>query len=248
MTDETSLVALIEQETRTPLAGIVGSAEILLGEPSLAEETRELAAIIHRYGLRLLEFVHKAVLLAELGDGAGLRRSCEPVASHLRVLLVRHEEEAAARGVTCLVEAPDDLDATADWRLLDEVLGYLLRNALEHSPRGGTVSLAAEAGDGEVRLLVRDEGAGINPVRLNDILSEPVSADLLQRHRGRGLSLAVASRVIEAHGGRLEPESPAGGGAVFALVLPEAAAADGGPAEGRADPAADPVAGVPELA
>jgi hypothetical protein len=114
----------------------------------------------------------------------------------------------------------------------------LIRNAAEAMPGGGTVHLRSElVGSGVsrcLRLHITDEGPGI-PETARDRLFRPF---VTTKPEGTGLGLAVASRAVEAHGGRLRVEDEPDG-AHFVMELPLIS----GPA--RADPS-DPRPGGPD--
>lgn len=101
----------------------------------------------------------------------------------------------------------------------------LAENAAKYSPKGGTITLGAEAANGMLTVSVRDEGPGI---------PDEEHARIFQRfHRastgtqGMGLGLYLCQRLVEAHGGRLWVESPPGAGATFRFTLPIVAMEEG---------------------
>ncbi|WP_438039369.1 ATP-binding protein [Sorangium sp. So ce128] len=106
---------------------------------------------------------------------------------------------------------------------IEQVLNNLLSNALKYSPAGGQVDVAVHGGAGRAEIAVRDRGVGIDPADLGHLF-EPfrrlkASAGAIP---GTGLGLAVAKRIVEAHGGRLLVESEPGAGSVFRVELPRA--------------------------
>jgi signal transduction histidine kinase len=114
-----------------------------------------------------------------------------------------------------------------DSRRLGQMLDHLIENGLRQTPPGGLVTLAAERGGGEVRLIVADTGRGI-PFH--------VQAHIFDRFVGRdrggpGLGLALVKSLIELHGGWVALESEPGEGATFTCHLPEAAHAGAGQTE-----------------
>lgn len=113
-----------------------------------------------------------------------------------------------------------------DQDAIAEAIGNLLSNAMEASPRGGRIDLrltgdAMSNGQPAVRLDIQDSGPGVAKA-----LREAIFAPYVTTKRrgastgGTGLGLAIARRHIEAHGGRIAVETPAGGGALFRVLLP----------------------------
>jgi signal transduction histidine kinase len=104
---------------------------------------------------------------------------------------------------------------------LDQVMTNLLSNAIKYSPDAGSIRVALESRGGEVAISVSDEGAGIAPedrVRLFDPFQR---ADSARRScSGAGLGLFISSRIVRAHGGRIEVTSEVGRGSTFTVLLP----------------------------
>jgi len=98
---------------------------------------------------------------------------------------------------------------------MSEALDNLLQNALQHTPRGGTIRIEAVAKDRNLTITVSDTGPGVaQELRAN--LFEPFAAG---RRGGTGLGLAAARDLVTAHGGTLRLLD-GGPGATFEIALP----------------------------
>jgi C4-dicarboxylate-specific signal transduction histidine kinase len=116
--------------------------------------------------------------------------------------------------------ALDDGDARVrgDRVLLEQVLVNLIHNAMhamQGSPRG-RIDLASRRVDQGVRITVTDAGPGIPPEQLDQIFAPFFTT----RPDGLGLGLNICRTIVEAHGGSMSVENPAGGGAAFSFTLP----------------------------
>jgi signal transduction histidine kinase len=116
---------------------------------------------------------------------------------------------------------PDPLQFSADREQMRLVFLNLLLNAIDASPQGGAVAVAAEKQAGATVVTVADRGPGIDPQYLERIF-EPYFS---KRPDGMGLGLAMARRIIEAHNGSITARNNEGGGASFEIRLPEGDAA-----------------------
>lgn len=116
-------------------------------------------------------------------------------------------------------EAPRTL---ADRERAGWVLTSLLRNALAHTPAGGSVTMRAEPWEGRARFSVADTGSGIPPA-YRDLIFEPLyQVPGTQDAAGAGMGLAIARDIVQAHGGEIHCESEEGRGATFWFTLPAA--------------------------
>ncbi len=103
-----------------------------------------------------------------------------------------------------------------DENLVRQAVLNLALNALQHTPAGGDVVLAAEPYEGGVRLTVRDTGRGIEAADVERVFDPYYT----RRKGGTGLGLALVRRIVQAQGGRVTLDSTPGVGSTFTLHLP----------------------------
>lgn len=132
----------------------------------------------------------------------------------------------AAAGVDLVVSPPGKGVAVVDRARIGQVLDNLLRNALQHTPAGGTVRLTAGRDGNEVWISVADDGRGIADGDLPHLFERFYRGGAGQRHDeggGTGVGLAISRAIAVAHGGTLTAHSDGpGAGAEFVLRLPAA--------------------------
>ena len=229
------MVAHVSHDLRTPLATLHGYIETLkLKDATLspAERERYLAVALDQ-SERLRRLVGDLFELAKL-DAREQVPECEPVALAELVSDVaqKFRLEAERRGSTIDVDAGEGLPMVeADIALVERVLENLIDNALSHSPDGGAVRIPIRRDGDAVRVTVSDSGPGIAPEHLPRVFDRFYQAG--NAHRGNahaGLGLAIAKRIVELHGARLDVESTPGRGAAFSFRLRSRAPA--GPAAG----------------
>jgi two-component system sensor histidine kinase/response regulator len=117
---------------------------------------------------------------------------------------------------------PDLPAVEADPRKIEQVMENLLSNAIKFSPPGTTVTMNLKPMGAQVRIEVRDQGPGI-PEAERGKLFQPFQRTSVKPTGGEkssGLGLAIARRVVEAHGGRIGVESEVGVGSTFFVNLP----------------------------
>jgi PAS domain S-box-containing protein len=119
---------------------------------------------------------------------------------------------------------PDLPAVQVDVFKLEQALSNVLRNAIQAMPDGGTLRVRTRTGEtaDSVRVLIEDSGPGIPA----EDLAKVFRPFFTTKPNGTGLGLAMAQRIVEAHGGKLSAHAAAGTGAVFEFVLPCAVRAE----------------------
>ena len=219
------MVAHVSHDLRTPLATLHGYIETLKlkdSELDPAERERYLTVAL-RQSERLRRLVGDLFELAKL-DAHEQMPACEPIslAELASDIAQKLQLEAQRRGASIDIDAGNGLPMVdADIALVERVLENLIENALSHSPQGGAIRIPIASDGDSVRVTVSDSGPGIAPEHLPRVFDRFYQAD--NAHRGNahaGLGLAIAKRIVELHGGRLEVESTVGRGTAFSFRLP----------------------------
>ena len=223
---KTDFLATMSHELRTPLNAIAGYAELLeLGmRGPVTDQQREAIARIRRSQQHLLGIVNDILTFAKTESGR-IPVSLEPtsVASAIKAANFLVEPMFAANEIVLTVtEHPPELAVIADRERLQQILVNIMSNAAKFSPRGGQVTICAEARDHLVAITVEDKGKGIDPDKLETIF-EPfmqLSAGLTRTAEGSGLGLAISRELARLMGGDVTVESEPGEGSAFILTLP----------------------------
>ena len=128
------------------------------------------------------------------------------------------------------VELPDEtLDVFCDPIWISEALDNLVKNALDHTQPGDTVTLSGKKIAGEICLQVTDNGSGIHPEDIYHIFKRFYRSRFAKDKSGIGLGLALVRSIAERHGGTVEADSTLGKGSSFSIYLPDVGKNAGGP-------------------
>ncbi len=144
----------------------------------------------------------------------------------MELLKVRAQDQKVALAL----EVPEGLPLVrADRRSMEEVFTNLVSNAINYSPDGGAVKMAALSRGDYVEVLVSDTGIGIDPEEIPKIFDKfyRVKDPKARQVIGTGLGLAIVKGIIDAHHGTVEVESRLGTGTTFRILLPAVAGAPG---------------------
>jgi signal transduction histidine kinase len=225
--DNGHVLAVINDEMRTPLVPILDLADLIERESGQLSEERliEYGALIRQSGERLKEIAESFATLSALHLGtARPRMAHERAALILAALRARHEKQSAQRQQTLEVAAEGSDVVVTDRKLLVQALDQIVGNAIRFTPVGGTVRLIAQAtADADV-FLVEDTGPGMSDAEVQRA-RQPFrqgDASLARRHRGLGIGLVLAGGLAETLGGRLDIDSAPGRGTRASIILPRA--------------------------
>jgi signal transduction histidine kinase len=217
--DET--LRILSHDLRNPLQTIALTAATL-GQPGLSEANRaHLHEMIKRSASRMNRMIQDLLDHATIEQTGGLplhprAHPSEHLAEEV-CELTRIQAQAKTVRVTCEIQGSATVFADRD-RLL-QVLTNLIDNALKFTPEGGEIRVQSVAKDHEVQFSVRDTGPGI-PESDRHRIFEPYWQASANKHKGIGLGLAIAKRIVEQHGGRIWVESEEGQGSTFAFTIP----------------------------
>ncbi|MBV8553994.1 MAG: HDOD domain-containing protein [Planctomycetaceae bacterium] len=205
-------------ELNNPLAVIVGRAQLLLARESDPAASRMLRAILAQ-AQRAHRILRDLMYVARPSEPRP--RFCQPE-EILRACLRDAKAEADARGVQIVAgQAEPGPKVWADPDALRHLAEVLLRNALEATPKGGTIRVSSSGDGAALRWTVQDTGRGITPAE-GQRLFDPFYCGR-QAGRGLGLGLPRAARFVSLAGGDLRWHSTPGQGTTFHLHLPLAA-------------------------
>lgn len=210
----TDLVNDVSHELRTPLGNIRGW--LVATQDGVADLDPELVESLLEETLVLQHLVDDLQDLAA-ADAGELR--LRPVTVDAGELLT---QVASAATAAVAVETSGDLRLSADPVRLRQAVGNLVTNAVRHTPQSGRITLSGRRDGDEVVLEVSDTGSGIAPEDLPYVFNRFWRADRSRSRAtgGRGLGLAIARQLVEAHGGTIAVTSTLGAGTTFRLRLP----------------------------
>jgi len=216
---QSTLLAAISHDLRTPLSVILGAASSLQSQRdklSAAEQQRLLAILVSEASYLATVTENTLQLVRLESPGLVLQRDWESMEEIIGTVLARVRQSDPGRRIKSRVAEGLPL-VKADPVLLSQLLGNLLDNALKYSD--GEIDLTASASPQAIEVCVADRGPGIPEAEQQSVF-QPYSRGDRAGHHGAGLGLAVCRAVAQAHGGQLVLRPRAGGGSLFCLTLP----------------------------
>ncbi len=218
-------VADASHELRTPLA-VLGAELELAGRPGRSrEDLAEAVANADDEVARLTRLTNDLLMLARSDEGS---LPVRPAPTRVRELLERSAERvagrAAAAGVSCAIDAPAGLVAQLDEDRVRQAVDNLIDNALRFAPVGTQISISGRVSGTGLVIEVADAGPGFPADYLPHAFERfrRPDAERARSAGGAGLGLAIVAAVAAAHGGSASARNNPAGGAVVSLGLPGA--------------------------
>lgn len=209
------LSAGVAHEIRNPLNSIKGFIQYFQKKLDLDEEDYKYTDLMLSEVDRLNRVISKLLAYSKPREPRMSVRSLDEIVDHCILVLEREFSDASIRVERkCYQDQASMVLMDADQ--MTQVFLNILLNAIEATPRGGTISVVSEAGnDRKVNLVVKDTGEGIPREHLDKIFDPFFST----KKKGTGLGLAIVKSIIEAHGGEIDVESEVGKGTKFIVSL-----------------------------
>ena len=212
-------VADASHELRTPLTSIRGYTELLRKGAFADDESRQRAlSRVEREAIRMGTLVDDLLLLARLDQGRPLER----VPVDLRRVGADAVDDARAVEPSRPVEliAPEPVVVMGDRDRLGQVAHNLVRNAIAHTPAGTPVRVEVTARHGMGRLVVSDDGPGLDGAAAERVFDRFYRGDVARTGEGTGLGLSIVRAIAEALSGTATVRSAPAEGATFTVELP----------------------------
>lgn len=215
--------ANVSHELKTPLQGIIGSAELIENGMVRPDDLPRFVGHIHAEAARLVTLIDDIIRLSQLDEGDAM--PTEPV----DLLAVSQEaaenlhDAAAARDVTVSVTGQSAVIPGVR-RLLYEIVYNLCDNAIKYNRDGGRVDVTVAADAGGSSITVADTGIGIAPEHQSRVFERFYRVDKSHSKAsgGTGLGLSIVKHAVQYHHGRIELESTPGTGTTIRVVFPNA--------------------------
>jgi len=217
-------LAMLSHELRNPLAPIRNAVEVIRRLAPPDPKLTMARDVVDRQVTLLARLVEELLDVSRISQGK-IALKKEPVDLGR---IITHSVETArplidARNQMLTVTVPAaPVWLSADFARLSQVVANLLNNASKYTGERGRIELTASADEGEARIVVRDNGAGIEPQLLDRVFDLFVQGDraLDRGQGGLGIGLTLVKRLVELHQGRVEAASDGPGrGATFTVTL-----------------------------
>lgn len=210
-------IADISHQLKTPLAAL-GIYNGLVQDAASPEEVRQFATLSEQELDRIETLVQNLLKLTRLdADAVAFQMQDEPLPEMMAELEQSFACRARQEQKTLTISGEADVTLCCDRLWLLEALRNLVKNALDHTKAGDTITVSWCRFGSIVQVRVQDTGCGIHPEDLPHLFKRFYHSRFASDAQGAGLGLPLANAIVEAHGGTIEVDSELGRGSCFTL-------------------------------
>jgi two-component system sensor histidine kinase CpxA len=206
LTAERRLLQDVSHELRSPLARLSFAAALLNTEPNREKAKERIGKEVGR----LTTLVNSLLEMTRAeGDPASRERKDVPLDRLVRDVAEDCAVEAAGHSCHLALDIQNGVTIAGDEELLRRAVENVLRNAIRYSPEGEAIDLRLTSSGGEAKIEIRDRGPGVPEQQLQQIFQPFYRVDDSRANAtgGVGLGLAIATRAVKLHNGKIEAKN-----------------------------------------
>jgi len=210
----------LAHELRTPIAIILGEAQVALTRSRTPDEYREVIESNVGECERLSRIIENLLFLAhaEAADGQ-IQRTLLDGKAVIEKIAGFYETVAEEQHITMTCTGNDQI--YADRILFDRAVSNLVENALRHTSSGGTIQISIQARATNSEISVADTGCGIAAQHIPRVFDRFYRVDSSRSSKGTGLGLALVKSIVDLHGGSAAIRSEVNHGTLVSLTFPK---------------------------
>ena len=224
-THKESVLAILSHDLRSPLTGIISTAEYLkLNYDKMKVDTaREMLDLLHKSAkeeLNMLDYLVEWARIKYASDVFTPKKI--HLATYVKKVFESLKENAAVKAINIHHEIHENTSVFADEKMLLSVLQNIISNALKHTEPGGEITISEKRTDDKIIVEVKDTGVGMSQ-EIQDKLFTPQMNSLSkarENNKGAGIGLLLVKGFLEKNGGEIWVESTIGEGSSFYFTLP----------------------------
>lgn len=217
--------SIISHDLKNPLTSLLSISETIMEESKADQDEKSLGiGKIHGSIKEIHALLENLLTWSRAQRG---RLNFEPVnfnlAKLIEVNLNLHRAMAENKNITLMHEQKDNIIAFGDREMINTVIRNLVNNAIKFTTGGGMVKVETKLDDGEIHVMVKDNGTGISEGNLQKLFRIDVKYKTsgTSGEKGTGLGLILCKEFVEKNGGTITVESTINQGSIFGFTLPQ---------------------------
>lgn len=208
----------ISHQLKTPLAALNIYNGLLQGETEELPAVREFVTLSEQELDRIETLVQNLLKITKLDAGSiVIEKETENVADMMKDVELHFAYRARQEQKELVLSGEEGVSLFCDRDWMLEAIDNIVKNALDHTGSGDTVTIEWKQSASVVQIIVKDNGCGIHPEDLHHIFKRFYRSRFSKDTKGIGLGLPLAKAIIEAHDGTIEVHSELGAGTAFVI-------------------------------
>lgn len=222
-----SFFSILAHDLRSPVTGFIGLTKIIADEvESLSpKQIKEMAITMNMSANEIFRLLNNLLEWSKIQRGYITFNPEElNLASLIDSCLQLYKAPAKEKEINISTQVTKNITLSADRHMLEIILRNLISNALKFTHRGGNILVSAEAcADGNVKLVVKENGQGMTPEIAESLfeISSSINRKGTSGEPSSGLGLVLCKEFITKHNGTIQVESEPGKGSSFTVTLPQ---------------------------
>lgn len=214
--------ANVSHELKTPLQGIIGSAELIENGMVKEEDMPRFVGHIKQEAKRLVVLIEDIIRLSQLDEETEMETTSTDLFEVANEVKSNLEKTAAEKSIS-LELSGNKVEVVGVKRLLYEIIYNLCDNAVKYTNNGGKVAISISETDENAVIGVKDNGIGIAPEHQNRIFERFYRVDKSHSKAsgGTGLGLSIVKHAVQYHNGTIKLESSLGNGTEIKVIIPK---------------------------
>lgn len=225
-THKESVLAILSHDLRSPLAGIIGTADYLAShlETMKLSKVKEMLILLHKSTKDELEMLDYLVEWARIKYAAEIFSPAKiKLSSYIEKVFDTLNETASLNSINLHHEIKENTTVFADGKMLLSIIHNIVSNAIKHSNPGGKIKVTAKEKEDKIIIQVKDTGVGMSKEILEKIFTPQLKnlSSFSKNNKGAGIGLILVKGFLERNDGEIWVESIEGEGSSFYFTLPK---------------------------
>ena len=214
--------ANVSHELKTPLQGIIGSAELIENGLVKPEDMPRFFGYIHSEASRLMDLISDIIRLSQLDEGEEMPRESVDLYDEAAEAEENLRTAAEEKGVKLSLTG-EGAEISGVRRLVYEIIYNLCDNAIKYNRPGGSVEVRVTQSESEAAVIVADTGIGIAPEDQARVFERFYRVDKSRSKEsgGTGLGLSIVKHAVQYHHGSIDLKSTPGEGTTIKVTFPK---------------------------
>ena len=224
-THKESVLAILSHDLRSPLSAIIGIVEYLkeYSQTMKNDDFQEMLDMLYKSSKDELEMLDYLVEWARIKYASDVFSPTKiKLTEYINKVFETLNESASVNAINLHHDVEPDTSVFADGKMLISIIQNIVSNAIKHTEKGGTITVAAKSKDDKIIVQVKDTGVGMSKEIMRNLFTPQLKSlsEAREKNKGAGIGLLLVKGFLEKNSGEIWVESIEGEGSSFYFTLP----------------------------